>query len=116
MYIGVKIGEPYSSHTVHHLMVIGCEAPVTGLEVNLWNCGGSLAEAGLESPGTTCPGSKASQVRNIQKYLYNGKIFVQVLYMWSLDAAGLQFPAGVSLGVGGGSSIQHLVLQIHYVR
>ena len=46
----------------------------------------------------------------------NGKIFVQVLYMWSLDAAGLQFPAGVSLGVGGGSNIQHLVLQIHYVR
>ena len=41
---------------------------------------------------------------------------MQVLYMWSLDAAGLQFPAGVSLGVGGGSSIQHLVLQIHYVR
>ena len=54
-------------------MVIGCEAPVTGLEVNLWNCGGSLAEAGLESPGTTCPGSRASQVRNIQKYLYEWK-------------------------------------------
>ena len=69
-YIGVKIGGPSSSHTVHHLMVIGCEAPVTGLEVNLWNCGGSLAEAGLESPGTTCPGFRASQVRNIQKYLY----------------------------------------------
>ena len=45
------------------MMVIGCEAPVTGLETNLWNCGGSLAEAGLESPGTTCPGSAASQVR-----------------------------------------------------
>ena len=51
-----------SRDTVHHMMVIGCEAPVTGLEVNLWNCGGSLAEAGLESPGTTCPGSAASQV------------------------------------------------------
>ena len=51
-----------SRHTVHHMMVIGCEAPVTGVEVNLWNCGGSLAEAGLESPGTTCPGSAASQV------------------------------------------------------
>ena len=51
-----------SRDTVHHMMVIGCEAPVTGVETNLWNCGGSLAEAGLESPGTTCPGSAASQV------------------------------------------------------
>ena len=50
-----------SSSTVHHLMVIGCEAPVTGVETNLWNCGGTLSEPGLESPGTTCPGSSASQ-------------------------------------------------------
>ena len=51
-----------SRHTVHHLMVIGCSAPVSGLETNLWNCGGSLMEPGLESPGTTCPGSQTSQV------------------------------------------------------
>ena len=88
-----------SSSTVHHLMLIGCEAPVSGLETNLWNCGGSLSEPGLESPGTTCPGSAASQV----------------LYMWSLEAGPLVFPPSVSLTVGTNSSIRHLVLQVHYV-
>lgn len=88
-----------SKHTVHHLMVIGCEAPVSGVEMNLWNCGGSLHETQLPSPGSTCPGSAASQV----------------LYMWSLDADSLMFPDNVSLSVGGNSSIQHLVLQVHYI-
>ena len=88
-----------SSSTVHHLMLIGCEAPVSGLRTNLWNCGGSLSEPGLESPGTTCPGSAASQV----------------LYMWSLDAGPLIFPPSVSLTVGTNSSIRHLVLQVHYI-
>ena len=50
-----------STSTVHHMMLIGCEAPVSGLKTNLWNCGGSLSEPSLESPGTTCPGSSASQ-------------------------------------------------------
>ena len=53
-----------SSHTVHHLMVIGCDAPVSGVETNLWNCGGSLMETQLESPGSTCPGAQTSQVTN----------------------------------------------------
>ena len=25
---------------VHHLMVIGCSSPVSGISTNLWNCGG----------------------------------------------------------------------------
>ena len=83
-------------HTVHHLMVIGCDKTVTEVNVNLWNCGGSLSEAQLPSPGTTCPGSAASQV----------------LYMWSLDADNMVFPTDVSLTVGGNSSIQHIVLQV----
>ena len=88
---------PRAATTAHHLMVIGCSAPVTGLATNLWNCGGSLGEADLESPGSACPGSAA-----------------QVLYMWAGDAGPLVFPAGVSLAVGGGSRVQHLVLQVHY--
>ena len=88
-----------SRDTVHHLMVIGCEYPVSGVDKNLWNCGGTLSEVGLPNPGGTCPGSMATQI----------------LYMWSLDADGLDFPPDVSLTVGGNSSIQHLVLQVHYV-
>ena len=88
-----------SRETVHHLMVIGCEYPVTNMEINLWNCGGTLREDGLQNPGGTCPGSSATQI----------------LFMWSLDAAGLDFPPDVSLTVGGNSSIQHLVLQVHYI-
>ena len=56
-----------SQHTVHHLMVIGCAAPVSGVETNLWNCGGSLHEPQLETPGSTCPGSETSQVYNDQR-------------------------------------------------
>ena len=66
-----------SSKTVHHLMLIGCDAPVTELQTNLWNCGGSLSEPGLESPGTTCPGSAASQVATIfklQDWLKQGQL------------------------------------------
>jgi len=88
-----------SKDTVHHLMVIGCEYPVSSVDMNLWNCGGTLSEAGLPNPGGTCPGSMATQI----------------LFMWSLDADGLDFPPDVSLTVGGNSSIQHLVLQVHYV-
>ena len=88
-----------SRDTVHHLMVIGCEYPVTSMEMNLWNCGGTLREDGLPNPGGTCPGSSATQI----------------LFMWSLDADGLDFPPDVSLTIGGNSSIQHLVLQVHYV-
>ena len=73
--------------------------PVTGVSTNLWNCGGSLGEDSLESPGATCPGAEASQV----------------LYMWSLDAGQFSFPPSVSLAVGGNSSVQHLVLQVHYI-
>ncbi|XP_023321000.1 peptidylglycine alpha-hydroxylating monooxygenase-like [Eurytemora carolleeae] len=58
--------------TVHHMMVVGCDSPVDiePGEPNLWNCGGSLGEAGLRSPGSACPGSKSSQT----------------LFMWSLAA------------------------------
>ena len=50
-----------SKDTVHHLMVVGCPSPVTSSR-NLWNCGGSLGEDGLDYPGSTCPGSATSQV------------------------------------------------------
>ena len=88
-----------SRETVHHLMVTGCEYPVSNVDMNLWNCGGTLSEAGLPNPGGTFPGSTATQI----------------LFMWSLDADGLDFPPDVSLTVGGNSSIQHLVVQVHYV-
>ena len=51
---------------VHHLMVVGCPSPATSSR-NLWNCGGSLGEEGLDYPGSTCPGSPTSQVHNMEK-------------------------------------------------
>ena len=51
--------------------------------------------------GSPCPGSNSSQT----------------LFMWSLDAEGLVFPADVGVPVGGPVGvIQHLVLQVHYIR
>ena len=84
------------------MMVVGCSAPVVlkGGDENLWNCGGSLGEEGLQSPRTPCPGSASSQV----------------LYVWSLGGAGLQLPAGTSVPVGGAAGVQHIVLQVHYIR
>ncbi len=57
-------------------------------------------ESEVWSPGSACPGSNSSQT----------------LYMWSLDAPGLDLPAGVGIPVGGDSAIHHLVLQVHYIR
>ena len=39
----------------------------------------------------------------------------QVLYMWSRNASGLSFPADSAITVGGSSSVQLLVLQVHYI-
>ena len=70
----------------------------------------SLGEAGLESPGSTCPGAEASQV-DLGFDLSVEPVF-QVLYMWSLDAGEFRMPPNVSLAVGGNSTVQHLVLQV----
>ena len=39
----------------------------------------------------------------------------QVLYMWSGNASGITFPSDSAITVGGSSSIQLLVLQVHYI-
>ena len=35
--------------------------------------------------------------------------------MWSRNASGLSFPADSAITVGGSSSVQLLVLQVHYI-
>ena len=35
--------------------------------------------------------------------------------MWSRNASGLAFPADSAITVGGSSSVQLLVLQVHYI-
>ena len=73
----------------------------------------SLGEAGLESPGSTCPGAEASQVDLIKlNSVARGKNIDKVLFMWSLDAGEFRMPPNVSLAVGGASTVQHLVLQV----
>ena len=36
--------------------------------------------------------------------------------MWSLDGSSVQFPNDSAITVGGNSSIQLLVLQVHYIE
>lgn len=82
----------------HHLMVIGCSNPSLGsTKHNLWNCGGTLGETSLDFGGS-CQGGD-----------------MQVLYMWSRNASGLSFPEDSAITVGGSSSVQLLVLQVHYI-
>ena len=77
----------------------------------------SLGEAGLESPGSTCPGAEASQVEPeaVKSEAFDPGVerAEQVLFMWSLDAGEFRMPPNVSLAVGGNSTVQHLVLQVH---
>ena len=41
--------------------------------------------------------------------------FQQMLYMWSRNASGVNFPPDSGLPVGRGTGINLLVLQVHYV-
>lgn len=38
----------------------------------------------------------------------------QVIYAWALDAPKLMLPEGVAFKVGGKTSSQYIVLQVHY--
>ncbi|KAK2718647.1 hypothetical protein QYM36_005852 [Artemia franciscana] len=83
-----------TSLTAHHMLIYGCEAP--GSKQPVWNCGEmARANKGLKS-GPPC--SKGSQI----------------IYAWAHDAPALELPEGVAFKVGGDTSIQYLVLQVHY--
>lgn len=87
---------PNNSHSVHHMLLYGCDAP--GSEEDVWNCGGEMAMNGEETTVKmpVCQGDE------------------KIIYAWAHNAPNLELPEGVGFEVGGDSPIQYLVLQIHY--
>jgi len=80
--------------TAHHMLVFGCEEP--GSMMPTWNCG----EMTTKQPGLVthqpCQGES------------------QIIYAWAMDAPKLELPDQVGFRVGADSTIQYLVLQVHY--
>ncbi|KAF7642390.1 hypothetical protein LDENG_00258640 [Lucifuga dentata] len=74
-----------SMDTVHHMLLFGCQTPVS--TSSYWDCG---SEKG------TCE-DEAS-----------------VMYAWARNAPPTKLPSGVGFKVGRNSELSYLVLQIHY--
>ncbi|XP_014249505.1 peptidylglycine alpha-hydroxylating monooxygenase [Cimex lectularius] len=81
-------------HTAHHILLYGCLYP--GSSNTVWNCGEMANnDDDQERPNPCSDGS-------------------QIIYAWARDAPALKLPEGVGFKIGGDSSIQYLVLQVHY--
>lgn len=88
--------EPKASMgTVHHMLLYGCQLPGSSQEV--WNCGEMVRDSEEDQHNPCKTGS-------------------QIIYAWARDAPKLNLPENVGFKVGGDSSIQYLVLQVHYAR
>uniref|UniRef100_A0A914GT51 peptidylglycine monooxygenase n=1 Tax=Globodera rostochiensis TaxID=31243 RepID=A0A914GT51_GLORO len=85
-----------TSHHIHHMIVYGCELPGSGDEA--WDCGEMASSRGRYSHSPVC----SSQP--------------DIIYAWAHDAPELILPEGVGFRVGGSSTAQFLVLQVHYMR
>jgi peptidylglycine monooxygenase len=89
-----------SMMTAHHMLLYGCLLP--GTEQDVWNCGEMAPESGSGSQefqaGPVCSSGS------------------QIVYAWAKDAPELKLPKDVGFKVGGESSIQYLVLQVHYMH
>ncbi|KAK9498614.1 hypothetical protein O3M35_003208 [Rhynocoris fuscipes] len=88
--------EPKASMNVaHHILLYGCLLP--GSSEDVWNCG--------------------EMVRDVEEEQHNPcKTGSQIIYAWARDAPKLTLPEDVGFKVGGSSSIQYLVLQVHYAH
>ena len=81
---------------VHHLMVIGCSSPVSGLATNLWNCGGrwgGILETLLNSsiPQLSQPwrgGSWVSRFNLSRCYSQPGNFELSWLQLWPYTCVG----------------------------
>lgn len=84
--------------TAHHILIYGCGAP--GSQKPLWSCGEMAHhDAGEETASPCGEGSNT-----------------QIIYAWARDAPRLALPRDVGFKVGKDSSIQYLVLQVHYAH
>lgn len=87
-----------TSKDAHHILLFGCSEP--GSSQKIWNCGEmSFSDDQTEQiyeTGPTC--SRGSTI----------------IFAWALDAEKTELPKDVAFKVGGSTSIQYLVLQVHY--
>lgn len=83
---------------VHHMILFGCTTP--GSDDPYWDCG----EMGLMNSNV---GYKARPPCSEGTH---------VIYAWARNAKSLKLPQGVGFQVGGKTSINYLVLQIHYSK
>jgi len=87
---------------VHHMAVVGCGARMETPR-NLWNCGAN-GEPALQ-PGypslTPCHSEDNTTT---------------TLYLWSRGGEAVTLPPDTGFPVGGASTIQYLVLQVHYIN
>ncbi|CAH1989253.1 unnamed protein product [Acanthoscelides obtectus] len=91
--------EPNATMNVaHHILLFGCTTPGTTDEV--WDCG-EMAKSGTEKKY-----KRASPCASGN----------HVLYAWARNAKTLELPEDVGFQVGKGTSIQYIVLQIHYSK
>ncbi|XP_067013551.2 peptidylglycine alpha-hydroxylating monooxygenase [Anabrus simplex] len=82
--------------TAHHMLLYGCTTP--GSQKAVWNCGEMAKHDDYLETSNPCESGS------------------QILYAWARDAPKLELPEGVGFRVGGNSSIQYLVLQVHYAH
>lgn len=80
--------------TAHHIIIYGCTKP--GSAKPVWNCGEMMSNTHKQDTASPCNEG------------------TQIIYAWARDAPKLDLPHGVGFKVGGDSSIQYIVLQIHY--
>lgn len=81
--------------TAHHILIYGCTKP--GSAKPVWNCG-EMMNANKQDTASPCSEG------------------TQIIYAWARDAPELDLPDGVGFKVGGDSSIQYIVLQVHYAH
>ncbi|XP_011862950.1 PREDICTED: peptidylglycine alpha-hydroxylating monooxygenase [Vollenhovia emeryi] len=80
--------------TSHHVLIYGCTTP--GSSKPVWDCSEMTSGGKGKDRAPVCQDG------------------MQVIYAWARDAPSLNLPMDVGFKVGGDSSIQYLVLQVHY--
>ncbi|XP_070168357.1 peptidylglycine alpha-hydroxylating monooxygenase [Polyergus mexicanus] len=82
--------------TAHHILLYGCSKP--GSAKPVWNCGEMMISTNNRDTASPCSEG------------------TQIIYAWGRDAPELDLPDGVGFKIGGESSIQYIVLQVHYAH
>ncbi|CAK9296121.1 unnamed protein product [Gordionus sp. m RMFG-2023] len=98
----IKFGPLDQNHNAHHILLYGCEEPGKNFENpnDVWSCGEM---------------AKSANYSNYPKFrICKSKLII--LYAWAHNATALELPSGTGFKIGQGTSIQFLVMQIHYLH